>query len=197
MSDQPSGTQLAQIPLPPNWAWITIADLSPEFQNGESSRGQAGGVPTVVLRLADIIDGKISLGEPRLLPLHETSTRKYSIRPGDILVIRVNGSTQLVGKFVPAGIGGVVYCDHFIRMGVSPDLVNPHYLTLLASSSLVREQVERAFVSTAGQKTINQRHLQSIAIPCHHDTSRTGLLPRSKNTFHGSMRGSLPSRRSD
>jgi type I restriction enzyme S subunit len=50
-------------------------------------------------------------------------------------------------------------------MRIQPDVADQRFLALLGSSPLVRRQIEAAFVSTAGQKTVNQRHISSVLIP--------------------------------
>ena len=69
----------------------------PEFQNGASSRGDSDGCKVIVLRLADIKNRQISLEEPRELLISQNMIEKYCLIPGDILIIRVNGSADLVG----------------------------------------------------------------------------------------------------
>jgi type I restriction enzyme, S subunit len=151
--------------IPSSWAWVTLGDLHPEFQNGLASRGQPTGSPTVVLRLADISNGRISLSSARSLPLTGESKSKYAATDADVLVIRVNGSTDLVGKFISCDLPELVYCDHFIRMRFRGEVIDKPFLARIGSSRLVRKQIERLFVSTAGQKTINQGHIASIALP--------------------------------
>lgn len=51
------------------WPVVSLSDLSPSFQNGASSRGDVGGVPTTVIRLADITAGEINPTDPRVLPI--------------------------------------------------------------------------------------------------------------------------------
>ena len=151
--------------IPSSWAWVRLTDLQPEFQNGLASRGDPSGSPTVVLRLADITNGRISLASTRSLPVTNRSKSKYAATDADILVIRVNGSTDLVGRFISCDVSELVYCDHFIRMHVRSDIISQRFLTLLGSSWFVRQQFERLFVSTAGQKTVNQGHIASILLP--------------------------------
>jgi type I restriction enzyme S subunit len=50
-------------------------------------------------------------------------------------------------------------------MRIYSDIVDYRFLALLGSSSIVRRQIERFFVSTAGQKTVNQGHLSSVLMP--------------------------------
>lgn len=161
LSDRSAG----RFSIPSSWAWVRLADLQPEFQNGLASRGESTGSPTVVLRLADISNGRISLRSTRSLPVTDVSKSKYTATDADILVVRVNGSADLVGQFISCNVPEIVYCDHFIRMRIRGDLIGQRYLTLLGSSWFVRQQIERLFVSTAGQKTVNQGHIASITLP--------------------------------
>ncbi|NMM82413.1 hypothetical protein B2J86_15995 [Acidovorax sp. SRB_14] len=152
--------------LPNQWEWVRLIDLMPEFQNGASSRGDAGGTPITVLRLADIKSKRISLAETRQVPIAPSDIAKYQLAEGDILITRVNGSADIVGQFnlcdrpVEA-----IYCDHFIRMRIDQRWVEPSFCALLGECALVRNAIKNLFISTAGQKTVNQGHIGSLQLP--------------------------------
>ncbi|WP_369982572.1 restriction endonuclease subunit S [Thalassolituus sp.] len=162
----PVGEDEQPFELPEGWEWVYLSTLNPDFQNGASSRGDVDGKSTIVLRLADIKNWAISLEEPRHLSISSESIEKYSLKHQDILVIRVNGSSEIVGRFVPVEKDiKAIYCDHFIRLRLNTESNYYRYLTLIASSSVVRNLINELFVSTAGQKTINQKHLGSLVLP--------------------------------
>ena len=151
--------------LPNNWCWARLDDLSPQFQNGASSRGDKAGKDIVVLRLADIDNWKVSLNDTRMLTIFEQSIAKYSLQKNDILIIRVNGSADIVGRFVLCDESyDVIYCDHFIRLRFPLEVLVPGYLVLLGLSDLVRSRIKHLFISTAGQKTVNQKHIGSLVV---------------------------------
>jgi type I restriction enzyme S subunit len=152
--------------LPANWSWVRISELLPDFQNGASSRGDESGSEVIVLRLADITNLNITLNDPRRLLISDSSISKYAVRKGDILVIRVNGSADLVGRFIPveAPFDGI-FCDHFIRLRIDSEIIEPRFLALAGSTNLIRSRIEDLFVSTAGQKTVNQKHIGSLLTP--------------------------------
>ena len=161
--------------LPQGWEWVRLFELLPDFQNGASSRGDVGGRPVTVLRLADIKNRRISLNDTRQIPIAESDIRKYQLREGDILITRVNGSADIVGQFNLCDTAvDAIYCDHFIRMRVSAQWVEPTFLTLLSESSLMRQRVKELFITTAGQKTVNQGHIGSLrfALPPLPEQSR-------------------------
>lgn len=152
--------------LPTGWEWSRLSDLKPEFQNGASSRGDSEGVPVTVLRLADIKTGEICLDDTRILTLSAETVSKYALEVGDVLIIRVNGSADLVGRFVVCRTAPqVIPCDHFIRMRFPSGVVEPTYLKLVGDSEVARVAIAGLFVSTAGQKTVNQGHIGSLLLP--------------------------------
>jgi len=151
--------------IPSNWVWIRLAELGPEFQNGESSRGTPGGSKIVVLRLADISKGAVSLSDTRSVELPESSIEKYRLSKNDLLVIRVNGSAEIVGRLVLCEADlDAIYCDHFIRARVTETSIAPRYLRMIGDSLLVRQQIQSLFITTAGQKTVNQGHIGGLLI---------------------------------
>ena len=149
--------------LPESWALVRLNELLPEFQNGVSSRGDVGGKSVTVLRLADIKNRRISLADTRQIPIAERDILKYHVEVGDILITRVNGSADIVGQFnLCETVVDAIYCDHFIRMRVSNQWIEPTYLALVSESSLMRRRIKELFITTAGQKTVNQGHIGSL-----------------------------------
>jgi type I restriction enzyme S subunit len=152
--------------LPNAWRWCSLRDLQPDFQNGASSRGDPDGDSIVVLRLADIKAGEIDLANVRNLHLSASAVEKYRLNANDILVIRVNGSADLVGRFISCQEDiDAIYCDHFIRLRLPRHLINARYLQIASNSKTIRSRIQDLFVTTAGQKTVNQGHIGSLPIP--------------------------------
>lgn len=163
---EPEGQGEAPGDIPPTWAWVRLGDLQPDFQNGASSRGDKDGTPVVVVRLADIRSRRISFADPRSIAISPDQIAKYSLQSNDILITRVNGSADIVGTFIPVQeTTSAIYCDHFIRMRIAPETLAPAYTALVGDSELVRDQIRRLFITTAGQKTVNQGHIRSLRIP--------------------------------
>jgi type I restriction enzyme S subunit len=152
--------------LPSTWKWIRLGDLDPNFQNGASSRGDKEGRDVIVLRLADIDNWRVSLKDTRSLKIAELSIERYLLKEKDILIIRVNGSAEIVGRFILCDKDiDAIYCDHFIRMRFPIEALAPKYIQLLSSTRVVRNSISDLFISTAGQKTVNQKHISSIIVP--------------------------------
>lgn len=153
--------------LPHGWEWVRLGNLNPEYQNGISKRGSSDGRETIVLRLADIVGNEVSLDNTRSIQLTEKELYKYLLNDGDILITRVNGSVDLVGSFIRIGQiqRPIAYCDHFIRMKLPLKFTDVDYLHVISKGALVRRQIEGKFVTTAGQKTVNQSHINTLVLP--------------------------------
>ena len=141
--------------------------LMPDYQNGISKRGSTIGMDTIVLRLADVTDNEISITNTRSIQLTEKERSQYLLDDGDILITRVNGSIDLVGSFICIGERKypIAYCDHFIRMRLIKHLIDIDYIHMVSRSILVRKQIAGKFITTAGQKTVNQNHITTLLFP--------------------------------
>ncbi|OQW86563.1 MAG: hypothetical protein BWK72_16935 [Rhodoferax ferrireducens] len=171
--------------LPASWALVRVNELLPEFQNGASSRGDVGGKSVTVLRLADIKKRRISLADTRQIPIAESDILKYQVQVGDILITRVNGSADIVGQFNLCDTAvDAIYCDHFIRMRVSNQWIEPTYLALVSESSLMRRRIKELFITTAGQKTVNQGHIGSLQFGLPPFAEQTRIVARVEELMH-------------
>jgi type I restriction enzyme S subunit len=148
------------------WPTVALSDVVEDFQNGTSSRGGERGEPVVVLRLADIKQGRIAPSSFRKIDLSADSAAKYRVREGDVLAIRVNGSGDLVGRMILVEKSEEwCYCDHLIRIRLRANTLAPRFLSLFGNTPDARDHLSSVTVTTAGQKTVNQKGLGSLRVP--------------------------------
>ena len=171
--------------LPDGWEWTTMQGLYPEFQNGLSSRGSSSGKDSIVIRLADIKDWKVSFADTRAIAITDLEKQKYCLDKNDILIVRVNGSADIVGGFVLYDDDqNVCYCDHFIRLRLPyKSVIDENYLILVASSPLIRRKINNLFITTAGQKTVNQTHISSLLFPLPPYKEQNCIVARVNELF--------------
>ncbi|MGI8584650.1 MAG: restriction endonuclease subunit S [Chitinophagaceae bacterium] len=110
-------------------------------------------------------EGEIQSKEPREIKLVNAEIEKYKLDDNDIIAIRVNGSKELVGRFVLVNTKDEwAFCDHFIRIRLDKKRVLPKLIKYYAESRAVRRFIELNMVSSAGQNTISQTTLSSIEV---------------------------------
>jgi type I restriction enzyme S subunit len=144
---------------------MPFEDIVISYQNGISKRSATTGAFFKVLRLADIKQAEIDSKEPREIRLTRAEIEKYTLEPNDIIVIRVNGSKELVGRFILVDTKDKwTFCDHFIRIKIDTERVLPKIIKYYAESRMVRKFIEINMVSSAGQNTISQATLSSLQI---------------------------------
>src|SRR5437763_5929189 len=145
--------------LPRGWAWARLGSLVCLAQNGLSKRRSNEGVPSIVLRLADIRDGTISLENVRRIDLANSELEHYKLATNDVLCIRVNGSRNIVGRMIPCASVSkpVAFCDHFIRFGFTHGVILPVYLAKYFATDKGRRYIDLHAVYIPGHNTQNPR----------------------------------------
>jgi type I restriction enzyme, S subunit len=164
---EPAAAETADLPdLPSGWVWARFEQLVSLSQNGSGKRNSNKGQPTIVLRLADIDNGMISLENVRRIRLTDDELQKYKLKENDLLCIRVNGSADLVGRMIPVGelTETIAFCDHFIRFRFTFPDVTP-FLSFYFNTHKVRRYIELNKVSSAGQNTVSQGIVSNIVVP--------------------------------
>lgn len=149
-----------------SWEALKLEQLILESSNGLSKRSGSKGSDVTILRLADFKNAARVLGNERQIKLEEKEQKKYALVEGDILIIRVNGSVDLAGRFIEYEDEGVLegFCDHFIRLRIDKEKIKPRYLTYIANEGDGREYLQNSLSTSAGQNTINQGSVKGLKI---------------------------------
>ncbi len=143
---------------------IPFGEYVLQYQNGISKR-KGTGINTPVIRLADIENGEISTDELRCIGLTDSERNRFLLNKDDILIIRVNGSENNVGRTIVVKENGLfAACDHFIRCTVDNSRLLPEYANILLDSFSARKYIKENMVSSAGQNTISQGTMSAIQV---------------------------------
>lgn len=152
-----------------SWEEVNLGDVVNGFKYGTSEKSDYSykGIP--VLRIPNILnDGLIDSTVLKYLA-ENSKIDKYSLQEGDVLIIRSNGSRDLVGKsaMVSESETGYAYASYLIRM--RPTKIIPRYLVTLMNSSIIRDQMFKKAKSSAGINNINTKELASLKfkLPSH------------------------------
>lgn len=143
---------------------ISLENLITSSMNGLSKRSGNTGEEEIVLRLADFKDAKRTFGGERKIRITSEELEKYRIDVGDILIIRVNGSADLAGKFIlyKREEQSEAFCDHFIKIKLDLDKVRPEFVVLIANEGEGRHYLRNSLSTSAGQNTINQKSVKGL-----------------------------------
>lgn len=144
--------------------------LSVEPQNGlykpqRYYRTDCGGTP--IVRVDAFSDGSVfSYASLKRLDCSESELENYALHEGDIVMNRVNGSIERVGKV--ALIKGLdeatVYESNMMRFHVDESRLNVTYIVHVLCSDDIRKQI-KSCARIANQCSVNQENIAGLQIP--------------------------------
>lgn len=146
------------------WTKSTFSEVVDEFKYGLSEKSDYGydGIP--VFRIPNVTDNGLSFDDLKYLS-HSQIDSSSLLRKDDVLIIRSNGSKELVGKsvLVPSLDKEYTYASFLIRARLNPKIV-PAYFVYYINSSDARIQMFKKAKSSAGINNINSKELGAINI---------------------------------
>jgi len=152
--------------LPRGWVWASVDQLSPDdLANGRSV--PTASVGAKVLRLTAVRDGRIDLAECKRGAWTDDEAAPFAVADGDLLVVRGNGSLNLVGRagLVQGVREQVAYPDTLIRVRTLPRAVRPQWMGIAWDSQRTRSHFESRARTSAGIYKISQPDITSVVIP--------------------------------
>lgn len=148
---------------------VKFEEIILSSQNGLAKRKGTDGTEIKVLRLADVSGLKIDDSSPRSIILNDKEFEKYKLVNQDLVVIRVNGSIDLVGRFIHINekneFDSWAFCDHFIRFSLNLEKCSPKLYFYFFQLPSVRKFIHQNMVSSAGQNTVSQGTIKNILVP--------------------------------
>ncbi|MGE3064909.1 MAG: restriction endonuclease subunit S [Hyphomicrobiaceae bacterium] len=154
-------------PLPVGWLWTNIDEIALSMRYGTSTKCEyaAPGVP--VLRIPNVSDGVVSLDDIKFGPLTDGEIRDLALNAGDLLMIRSNGSLDIVGRsaVVTPEADGMAFAGYLVRLRLSVANIKPEYIWQALNSTDVRGQIEKPIRSAVGLKNVNLTEFGALTIP--------------------------------
>ena len=144
------------------WTQTDIKHVVDSIRYGTSEKSDYSNTGTPVLRIPNIGAGNIDFSDIKFLSQEPDDASL--VHKGDILIIRSNGSRELVGN--AALIGDLdrayAYASFLIRLRPS-DCINPNFLVLYLNSIDARRQMFNSAKSSAGINNINSQEIGRIS----------------------------------
>lgn len=147
---------------------LTVGELVSDIRYGTAKKCYPEEHGVAVLRIPNVSGGQIVLSDLKYAEFEERELRKLALQVGDILIVRSNGSPELVGRpaLVTEQAEGLAYAGYLIRLRPNAEGIVPDYLKLMLESPQIRAVVEVAARSTSGVHNINSEELAALSIPC-------------------------------
>ena len=196
--------------LPLSWMSQRLVDFETRFHSvplrnlitasgyGTSIRctGDRGESAVPILRIPNVASGRVVPQPMKYAELTSRELAKVEIAEGDLLIVRTNGSRDLVGRCAvvegprePTG-----FASYLVRLVPNQASVEPEYLQAVLSVRRSQGALFDLARTTAGQYNISLGRLVSIAVPLptleeqrscmHHLAALSGTAQRCSSTAH-------------
>lgn len=156
-----------------------LGDLLLDIKYGTAQKCTFEPKGTPVLRIPNIADKGVDHDNLKYCVLEDAEIRRLALQNGDLLMIRSNGSVELLGRttLVTEGEKGFAYAGYLMRLRADTTRVMPAYLNLCLRSQECRDQIEMPARSTSGVNNINSQEVRNLAVmipslPVQHEIIR-------------------------
>jgi type I restriction enzyme S subunit len=144
---------------------VELGSILEMVQYGTSEKANTTGEGIPVLRMNNIKNGYIDLSELKHIKINKNSLASLSLLDGDILVIRTNGSHDLVGTCAVFHEKiEFVYASYLIRLRLIKEKAKPDFVAWYINSPIGRQQVN-SLSRHIMQNNINSQELRSLLLP--------------------------------
>ncbi|EOH6067211.1 TPA: restriction endonuclease subunit S [Klebsiella michiganensis] len=153
--------------LPEGWEWVKLGNILHDIKYGTSQKCDYNISGYPVLRIPNIVKGIIDLADIKYGALTDSELKDLTLNENDLLFIRSNGSTNIVGQstLVQQDLKDYAYAGYIIRVRLHNKYINATYINMIMKSNLIREQIEGPIRTTTGVKNINSNELMGLLVP--------------------------------
>ena len=169
-----------------NWSTSQLGKLLTDVRYGTAKKSAYDikeGTP--VIRIPNIINGRVDTTDLKYGHFDKKELETLSLKKGDLLIIRSNGSLDLVGKAAVVGpeVQGYVFAGYIIRLRVKTNLIDPRYLYFCLTSPDIRQHIELTARSTSGVNNINSEEIRSIEVKLPEIDEQLEIIRRVESLF--------------
>lgn len=152
--------------LPEGWEWIRFSEILAELKYGTSQKCDYSTNGYPVLRIPNVVGGKICLEDMKFGKLSEHEVKELSLKKDDLIFIRSNGSLSIVGQctLLRQSLVDHAYAGYLIRARMFSDSVCAEYISLMMKTVFIRDQIEKPIRTTTGVKNINSSELSNLKL---------------------------------
>jgi type I restriction enzyme, S subunit len=153
----PAELEFTDTEVPAGWEPVRLEDVAVSMRYGTSIKCDYDEKLVPVLRIPNVSSGQVVLDDMKYGPLSEADREALSLKADDLLMIRSNGSLDIVGRaaVVPPEAGGMAFAGYLVRLQTLKEAINSRYVWLALNSGAVRDQIERPIRSAVGLKNVN------------------------------------------
>ena len=166
---EPSALEVIDFPsLPKGWTWASLDQLSWDSSYGTSVKCSYNNSGPAVLRIPNIASGKLDLRDLKFAPDSYEVGRGDKLSAGDLLIIRTNGSRNLIGRSAVVRQplpSASAFASYLIRFRLAQQLEIIKWLSAIWDAEHFRVWIEKRASTSAGQHNISMSVLARLPVP--------------------------------
>lgn len=143
-----------------------VRDLVVSIKYGTSAKCTKEPIGLPILRIPNIQSGYVDSSDLKYAELDESEKSKLQLNEGDLLLVRSNGSVDLVGRtaIVTKEETKYGYAGYLMRLRVDKNKVCPEFLNYCFQSYDMRLQIQLPARSTTGVHNINSTEVKNLEL---------------------------------
>lgn len=166
MVDSAPSDDVQAIDVPASWTWAPLSSLA-AIRGGIQKQPKRVPRSNVFpyLRVANVLRGRLVLGEIAQFELFGRELGTYRLEPDDLLVVEGNGSASEIGRCAiwHGEIPNCVHQNHIIR--VRCVAMNPRFVELFWNSPIGASEIASLAVTSAGLYSLSTRKIGAVLVP--------------------------------
>jgi type I restriction enzyme S subunit len=172
--------------LPEGWCWISLDEVSWDAQYGTSEKCDYKAQGNPVLRIPNVAGNRLWL-ENLKRSINELNIKAGGeLRPGDFLIVRTNGSRDLIGRaaaILEPLSEPSFFASYLIRYRIVGIPGLNQWISLIWQCGAIRKDLERLAATSAGQYNVSLSKLSKIAVPLPPAGEFLELISRCSTTL--------------
>ncbi|EMM4153879.1 restriction endonuclease subunit S [Escherichia coli] len=163
----------------------TLGSIAEDIRYGTSKKCSESEGHTPVLRIPNIGPGYIINNNLKYANFDSKELSALTLKEGDLLLIRSNGSVDLVGKVAVISENDTqyLYAGYLIRVRLCLEKAVPKYISYCVQSPQLRQIIENIARSTSGVNNINSKELASLELPLPPISEQHEIVRRVEQLF--------------
>lgn len=164
---------------------LKLGELAEDVRYGTAQKCDYNPALTPVLRIPNIASGNIDTSDLKHSTFTEKEIKKLSLCNGDLLIVRSNGSVDLVGQSAVADtqVSGFLFAGYLIRIRLKNKDITPYFVHYWLRSPQARSVINAAAKSTSGVNNINSEQLKNLQIKIPSRSKQRIIVSRIVKAF--------------
>lgn len=146
---------------------IRFREILLDASYGSSQRADENSDGVPILRIPNVLRNEIDMSDLKWVRMTVNEIERYSVREGDILIVRTNGNPEYVGRCVVAICPPepLVFASYLIRLRIDRQAADPEYVAAALNAPTLRQELRGSVRSSAGNYNLNTQGIGNQTIP--------------------------------